>query len=329
MFVTAQKLQQVFEERLIRYGVEEELAAKSAANFVQSSMDGVYSHGVNRFSWVIKSIKKGYTKPNNRPECVQSLGAFEQWDGNLGLGNLNAAASMDRAIALAGQYGIGCIALRNTNHWMRAGAYGIQAAKAGCVGICWTNTIPIMPAWGASDPRLGNNPLVFCVPREEDGYVLMDGAMALFSYGALETARLAGKQLPFPGGYDSSGQLTTDPSDIAKTMRVLPMGYWKGSGMAMLLDMITAGLSGGNATIDLGKHPVEHGVSQMFIAIRFPDTSHPLVERILQDVKESQPLEEGGEVFYPSEKTQRIRRENEAKGGVEVNDLVWEKILKL
>ena len=72
---------------------------------------------------------------------------------------------MARAIALARAHGIGCVALANTNHWMRGGSYGWQAADAGVIGICWTNTLANLPPWGAADPRIGNNPLVIAVPR--------------------------------------------------------------------------------------------------------------------------------------------------------------------
>ena len=104
--------------------------------------------------------------------------------GGGGPGNLNAQASMSRAMALGREHGIGCVALGNTNHWMRGGTYGWQAADAGMIGICWTNTLANLPAWGAKMPGLGNNPLVIAVPRPE-GHVVLDMAMSQFSYGAL------------------------------------------------------------------------------------------------------------------------------------------------
>jgi 3-dehydro-L-gulonate 2-dehydrogenase len=97
---------------------------------------------------------------------------MERWDGRRGPGNLNAHASMARAIALAREHGVGCVALANTNHWMRGGSYGWQAAEAGVIGICWTNTLANVPPWGASEPRIGNNPLVVAVPRA-DGHVVL------------------------------------------------------------------------------------------------------------------------------------------------------------
>jgi len=324
-------MHKVLKEKLIKYGVGEEIAEKSAENFVANSLDGVYSHGVNRFPRVISYLQKGYIKPDNLPARVSSFGAFEKWDGNLGMGNSNAMICMDRAIELAKQHGIGCVALRNTNHWMRGGAFGIQAAKAGCVGICWTNTQPNMPAWGAKDRRIGNNPLVFCVPRG-DGYVLVDGAMAQFSYGAIESAKLAGQKLPVCGGFDSQGNLSDDPAEIEKTWRVLPIGYWKGSGFSIMMDMIVAALSEGNSTTDVGRlGEDEYALSQIFIAIDLKGTGQTgdeIIDRIIEDVKASERVDEGREILYPSEKEQNIYAVN-IKEGIPVNDGVWEQILAL
>ena len=83
------------------------------------------------------------------PALVSSSGPLERWDGRVGPGNLNAYQCMDRAIKLAGKHGIGCVALANTNHWMRGETYGLQASEAGFIGICWTNTYRNLPPWGS------------------------------------------------------------------------------------------------------------------------------------------------------------------------------------
>ena len=182
------RMQQEFERVLLKWGFPEERAKLAAQIFAQNSLDGVLSHGVNRFAGFIAMIQEGYVKPQEEPEKVSALGAWEQWDGRLGPGPLNAYACTERAMALARTQGMGCVALRNTNHWMRGGAYGWQASEAGFIFIGWTNTKPNMPPWGGRDKRIGNNPLVLAVPRPE-GPVVLDMATSQFSYGRLETAR--------------------------------------------------------------------------------------------------------------------------------------------
>lgn len=328
--VMQEQLFEVIRDGLVNHGVNEEVANETAELLTQNSMDGVASHGANRYPRIISYLKQGYIKPDNKPECVRSFGAIEQWDGNLGMGPTNAKRAMERAVALAKEYGIGCVAMRNTNHWMRAGSYGLQAAQAGCIGICWTNTIPNMPAWGAKDCRVGNNPLVMCIPKEE-GHVLIDAAMAQFSYGAIEKARLAGKQLPVPGGYNEQGELTTDPAEIEKTWRVLPMGFWKGPGYALALDLIAACLSDGRTSRRIGQAKDEYGLSQVFIAIDMKNISanaDELIEEAVQYLKQSERIDENTEVLYPGERSWRTRQENLEKG-IPVDDGVWEQLLAL
>ncbi len=329
--LSREEISQVMQEKLVKHGVPGDVAADCANLLVENSIDGIYSHGVNRFPRIISYLDKGYIKAGNVPTLVESFGAFEKWDGNLGMGNTNAKFCMDRAIALAHTYGIGCVALRHTNHWMRGGTYGLQAADAGCIGICWTNTQPNMPAWGAKDRRIGNNPLIFCVPKE-GGHVMMDGAMAQFSYGAIESARLAGKQLPVPGGFDTQGNITCDPAEIEKTWRVLPIGYWKGSCISIMLDMMAATLSEGNSVSEVGKlGEDEFSLSQVLIAIdlkRITPNYEAIVDHIIQDIKASERVDENTQILYPNEPCYLSRQDN-LQNGIPVHESVWESILAL
>ena len=330
--IKADELKAVFVDKLKAHGVTNmEVAEECAAIMTENSINGVYSHGVNRFPRMISYIEKGYIKPDNRPTLVASFGALEKWDGNLGMGNTNARICMDRAIELAKTNGIGCVALKNTNHWMRGGQYGLQAADAGCVGICWSNTQPNMPAWGGVDCRIGNNPFILCVPKE-GGHLMLDGAMSQFSYGKLETTRLAGKKLPVIGGYDTNGNLTDDPGEIEKSRRMIPMGYWKGSGMSILLDMIVTILSDGNSVCKVGQlSEDEYGLSQIFIAIdasRTTDRREELLNEIIEDVKNSIPVSEKSRPRVPNERSNRVREEN-LELGIPVEDVVWETIQAL
>lgn len=332
MRVAKDQVEALMTEKLMKHGVSEEAAEACAKLMTENSLDGIYSHGVNRFPRLISYLDKGYISAENKPTLVESFGAFEKWDGNLGLGTNNAKFCMDRAIELAEKYGIGCIALRNTNHWMRGGAYGLQAADAGCIGICWTNTQPNMPAWGATDRRIGNNPMIMCVPRANGEHVMMDGAMAQFSYGAIEKARMDGKMLPCDGGYDTQGNLTKDPAEIEKTWRVLPIGLWKGSSMSIIMDMIVSSLADGNSVSKVGAlGDDEFALCQILIAIdakRVSKTIGSNVEEIIENIKGSERVNPNVEVIYPNEMTYPLRKDN-LENGIPVNDQVWETLNSL
>jgi 3-dehydro-L-gulonate 2-dehydrogenase len=341
MRVPYQELFDAFVRVLCKTGLDDDRARLCARLVADASRDGVPSHGLNLFPRLIAMIRAGVVDVHARPVRVSAAGALERWDGRRGIGNLNAYASMDAAIALARVHGIGCVALANTNHWMRGGAYGWQAAEAGVIGLCWTNTLPNLPPWGATVPRVGNNPLVIAIPRpvspklaggqvSEGGpgnsgaHVVLDMAMSQFSYGALASYRRRGEALPVPGGYDTSGELTTDPAAIEASHRPLPIGFWKGSGLALMLDMMAALLSGGRATHEIPAHPEqETGLSQVFIAADLsrldPLTTTPgTVDAILEDLQ----------TRYPGERTLETRRQN-LEQGIPVEPSIFELVCSL
>ena len=321
-----------FKRILLQYDFTEEKAEKCAEVFATNSLEGVYSHGVYRFPRFVDYLKKRYVNPDAEPELIHSAGALEQWNGNLGPGILNAEFCSNRAMEIAAENGIGCVSIANTNHWMRGGTYGWQAAKKGFVFIGWTNTEKNMPAWGAKDSRLGNNPLVFAVPYKDEAIVL-DFAMTQFSYGKMEATEMGKQELPFPGGFDKDGKLTSNPSGILETRRALPVGYWKGAGLSLLLDILATVLSAGRSTKELSELEAEYGVSQVFITIdtkklnNFPAIENT-IDEIISDVKASAQDENQSEVRYPGERVVETREEN-LNNGIPVIKKIWEKILDL
>lgn len=331
MRIALETMQEQFTRVLLNYHFTPERAARCATIFAENSLVGVLSHGVNRFPSFIEFIRKGYVNPTAEPERVAGFGAWEQWDGKLGAGPLNADVASQRAMTLATEQGIGCVGLRNTNHWMRGGYFGWQAAEAGYALIAWTNTKPNVPPWGGVDVRVGNNPLVLAVPKN-DGPVVLDMAMSQFSFGRMEGAARAGQSLPLVGGFDSSGALTTDPAAIIDANRALPIGYWKGSGLALLLDMIAALLAGGQATYQIGQQVTEYGVSQVFMAFDLAKAGggtlvHQAVDEIIADLHGATPTA-GSTILYPGERAWQTRQENLAHG-IPVEPEIWEAVLAL
>jgi 3-dehydro-L-gulonate 2-dehydrogenase len=280
----------------------------------------------------VEYIQKGYVKPAAKPTLKHAFGAIEQWDGNLAPGPLNAMEATERAMQLSAVSGIGCVALANTNHWMRGGYYGWQAAKKGFVFIGWTNTIGVMPAWNATDSKLGNNPLVFALPFNEEAIVL-DMAMSQFSYGAMEMAAMKNEELAVFGGYDSDGKLSKDPEAILATRRSLPIGYWKGAGRSLLLDILATILSAGLSTNEISEQQSEYAVSQVFIAIDISKLSNhsaisTTVQNIINDYLQSQAVDELKSISYPGERVLATRKRN-LKDGIPVLETVWQEVLNL
>ena len=331
--IPLQELKDTLTKLLMQYGLSEEKAALSARLLAEASLDGVASHGLNRVPRYINTIKKGYVQPDKFPLKISENGAIQTWDGQLGPGNTNAYFCMEQAINLAKSHGIGLVALRNTNHWMRGGAYGWQAADAGVAGICWSNTKPNMPAWGANKNILGNNPLIIAVPRQE-GHIVLDMAMSQFSFGKVESYKRKGEDLPFDGGYDRAGNLTKNPAIIEETELALPIGYWKGAGLSLMLDLLAALLSAGKATHEIGRGvEEEYGLSQVFIAVDLASNSQEnfiaeKVKGVIADLHAAPTFAQNGKTYYPGERTLATRKENLEKG-VPVDEGYWEQVKRM
>ncbi len=332
LLISSQQMQERFTAILLSAGFTNERANQCAAIFTANSVDGIYTHGVNRFPRFVQYVKDGYVLPNEMPVLKNKFGGIEQWDGNLGPGPLNAQHATSKAINLAQQHGIGCVALANTNHWMRGGTYGWQAAQAGFVFIGWTNTTGIMPAWGAIDPKLGNNPLVFALPFKEDAIVL-DMAMSQYSYGAMELAVLKKESLAVAGGYNNKGELTIDPAAILSSKRPLPVGYWKGAGLSLLLDILATVLSGGLSTQQITAKQAEYSLSQVFIAIDISKLgNHSVITKtinnIIEDYQQSVADNASKKITYPGQRVLQTRQHNLANG-IPVVKKVWEQVQEL
>ena len=329
-----EEIKATIKSAFVKAGMTDTKADICAKIHAESSRDGVYSHGLNRVERFVDYLGKGWVDAKAEPTLEKNLGTFEIYNGKLGPGILNALFAMNRATEIAKSSGLGLVSMNNTTHWMRGGSYGWQAADKGFIAICWTNTESCMPAWGAKTIGIGNNPFIMAVPRKE-GHMVLDMAMSQYSYGKLQVTRLKNEKLPFPGGFDKKGNLTDVPGPIEETMRILPTGYWKGSGFAILLDVISALLSNGLSTAGIDK--AEKGscgsCNQVFIAIdpikintqEFIDN---ILDETIQQLKSSSPAEKDSEIYYPGERSLKTRMEN-MELGIPVDDGVWEKVKEL
>lgn len=327
-----EEIEKVLVDILQKYDFSDKRAQLIAKTHTQSSCDGVYSHGLNRFPLFIDYVERGLINTAVEPEKLASFGNLERWEGHLGPGISNAHRCMERAIELAQKHTIGCVALRNTNHWMRGGTYGWQAADKGKIALCFTNTQPNMPPWGGEESRIGNNPFVIAIPRDE-GHVVLDMSMSQFSFGKIHAYKLNNEKLPFYGGWDEEGNLSKDPQKILAKERGLPIGYWKGSALSMVLDMLAALLSNGNPTFRIGEKEYETGISQVFIGMdpeKFSDSTlrDKLLNEIIDNVHDVPAMDKGDRTYYPGEKTAATRKDH-LENGIRVSEEVWESITRL
>ncbi|MBR1672044.1 MAG: 3-dehydro-L-gulonate 2-dehydrogenase [Fretibacterium sp.] len=332
--VSFSEMKETAKKAFLNLGLTEEQAEACAAIHTASSADGVESHGMNRIPRFAVYVRKGWINIKGTPQLIGARGAAENYDGQRGIGVLNALFCADRAVELAKAHGIGLVALKNTTHWMRGGTYAWRTAEAGFIGINWINTESCMPMWGSDVKSVGNNPFCLAIPRE-DGEIVVDMAMSQYAYGKLGVYRLAGKQLPYPGGFDKDGNLTSDPGAIEESMRILPAGYWKGSSLAIALDLAAAAIANGFCGIDMdeeGKGSCT-GCNQIFIAIDpylFGDRekTQEMFNRRVAAADAAHPIDPRHPVRCPGENTLERRRQSQAEG-VLVDEAIWAQVQAL
>lgn len=332
MKIPLNEMRQVLQKLFLEHQFTEEKATYLAKIYSESTLDGINSHGINRVPLFVEYVENGSVKIDEEAEKAESFGSIERWDGKLGPGIINATKCTSRAIELAKLHGMGMVALRNTNHWMRGGTYGWQAAEAGCISILFTNTQPNMPAWGGRDCRIGNNPFIVSIPRKE-GHVVLDMAISQFAFGKIKDYKIRKKKLPYPGGWDLNDELSNDPEKILQNERGLPIGYWKGSALSMILDMLVTILSAGDSTSKIGEKGYETGISQVYICI-YPEIfgdgniQEKLLNEIIDYTHDVEPMNPGERTYYPGERTLQTRNKN-LKDGIPVSEEVWENVLAL
>ena len=199
---------------------------------------------------------------------------------------------------------------------------GVRLAERGeqTISISFTNAQRQSP-WGGTTATLANNPMVIAVPRKE-GHIVLDMAPA----ANIRLARCCNTRVIMnscgASGYDSDGNISHDPVAIAASKRLLPFGFWKGSGLTMMIDLLVTVFGKGGQWLQTGS--AAWGVrsaSQVFIAIKPQDTqqTHSLIEEIFKAIKSSPPVNPDKPVVYPGENTLKMRNKN-LKEGVLVDE---------
>jgi len=258
------------ERALSEVGVPMPICDIEAEIMAEADLLGVPSHGVRTLPMIVQALREGRATANPQIKIVRERFATCVLDGDNGTGRYVSVRAMQQAVERAKQFGVGVCAATRVTHWGRAHAYAYRAAQAGCIGICATNAIPNMLAWGSQTPLLGNNPLAIGVPRGEQDPIVLDMAMSQAAVGKVGTYLREGKPVPSNWGLDADGNPTSDPAAILASRRLLPFGDHKGAGLALMLELLTAGLTGGLLSQEIIRKDstgLDPDTSKLFIAL--------------------------------------------------------------
>ena len=316
-------------------GLPAQDARVAAQVFADADAAGVGTHGLARLPAYVGALQDGMINPAPRI-TVERRAAILRIDGDNGLGPVVATKAMDETVALARETGIALALVRRSNHFGVAAAYSDRAAAAGMIGIVLSNTSAVVAAHGGREPVLGSNPIAAAVAGSAQPGLSVDFSTAAASRGTLRRALRERQPLPEGWAVTPDGTPARDPQS-ALDGALLPMSGPKGTGLALLVDLLSGVLSGAGFGGGIGSMYGRRGrsadVGHAFIAIDIV-TARPegdFAERwdaFVAPIRASIPAEEGGAVLLPGER-RAARRAESMRLGVAINEALWTEALEL
>jgi LDH2 family malate/lactate/ureidoglycolate dehydrogenase len=269
---------------------------------------------------LVKALRDGRCKADPELAVTRERGAICVLHCDHGPGHYTAVRAMSHAIQRAGKFGAGVCLATSTTHWGRAHAYACRAAQAGMIGLCTTNAIPNMLAWGSTQPMLGNNPLAIAAPRGPDRPpVVLDMAMSQAAVGKIGTYLREGKPVPPGWGLDATGRPTSDAAAILECGKLLPFGEHKGAGLALMMELLTGALAGEPLSQEIIQHDpsgLDPGATKLFLALdvgAFVDRER-FSQRVEDLISLIQAIEPGLEISLPGGRGWQTRDRYLAEG---------------
>ncbi len=320
-----------------RMGSAPEETEEVADHLVRANLSGHDSHGVGMLPAYVRLFQDGLLVPNQTPHTVLDTGALLVIDARRGFGQRMAADAVRRAIARARATGACVLALRNSSHVGRIGTYAELAAHAGMAFTAFVNVADgrdVQAPWACAEPRLGTNPFCTAVPGlAGDGggpSLLLDMATTTIAAGKARVAFNKGVPVPEGSLIDAHGQPTNDPAGFIRdrTGAMLPFGRHKGSGLAVMCE-IMAGAIGGGQRVD---EPRRGGILNSMLAtvidlsrLGDPGAIAQDIEATKSHIRSSRLAPGFDEVLLPGEPERRAARQR-AEVGVEVDATTWHDI---
>ena len=314
-------------EELLRFSVEcfghagfgDDKANLIGRSLVEADLRGLNTHGVLRIPMYLNRVKRGLIDPQAEPVVVFEKSNIAVIDAGNGMGQPCSCLAMKMAIEKALSSAVAVVGVRNSNHFGAAAYYTMMAAEQKLIGICSSNTEPLMTAPGGAEAVVGNNPFSLAIPVHERPPIVLDMATSVAALGKIMLAEKRGESIPPGWAIDHFGNNTTDPSDVLAGGFILPVGGPKGYGLSLMIDILSGILTGSG----FGKHvkspltDMENNqrVGHLFAAVDIRsflpiNQFNSNLEELLNNIKEGAKATGVSEVFLPGEiefKTKQTR----------------------
>lgn len=300
-------------------------AALLAETLVEADLSGVHSHGVLRVPDYVKKLTSEGVDPQGKPTIVRDSGACLVIDGSNSMGQIGANFAMQTVISRAKDTGIAAAGIRGSNHCGAMAFFAKQALAEDMIGMATTNALPTMAPWGGAERILGINPLGLAIPAGTERPIVYDAAFSGSSHGKIRIHHQ--KNIPLPDGWalDQAGRPTTNPAAAIDGL-LMPIGGFKGTGLAFIMGIFSSMLSGAAYGTELGnmEDGPKAGEDGHFVAaIRvsaFEDVDQfkSRVDTAIQQIHACR-LADGVDRIYAPGEPEALRREDYLANGIPLN----------
>lgn len=311
-------------------GMPRHIVEPTVRLMVQTDLRGVDSHGIGMLPRYVEWIREGFIEPAAEPKIVRDDGATALVDGQKGLGHYPSSVAMELAIVKARMFGVGVVAVRNSNHFGAAANYSMLALAHDMIGLATTNSpyVAMVPTFGRT-PMLSTNPISLAAPTGSETPFVLDMATTTVAIGKLRVAARWGQPIPEGWATDPAGRPTTDP-EVALAHRLLSplggsraLGGHKGYGLGLMVDILSGVLSGAVYgprffRSDMPEQKL-HNVGHCFAAIA-PARFRPIEEfkadldDLLRSLKESPKAEGEARIYTAGEPEAECERRRLREG---------------
>ena len=229
---------------LKKHGCDDFNAEAVAKTVKDAERDGSISHGLFRIPGYIASLKSNKVNGTSRPSNQFLSQNAIRVEGDYGFAPVSIKVGLPKLIETTIKHGVGVLTITNTHHFAALWHETEALAEKNLIGIACTAYKPSVAPAGAKKPLFGTNPISFAWPRKNNSPVVYDMATSTMAMGEVQVAARDGHKVPFGTGLNKHGEKTDDPSEIANGGVLLTFGDYKGSAIAMMIELLAAGLVG-------------------------------------------------------------------------------------
>jgi ureidoglycolate dehydrogenase (NAD+) len=335
--IGAQELSDFCIAALLKCGLREADARTTAEVLVTTDTWGIFTHGTKQLVNYVKRIRAEGMPPQATPKVTSDGPAWAIVDGQQAMAMVSSCMAMKLAIEKARAVGIGYVGVQNSTHFGAAGYYTNMAVKEDMIGLAMSNADPNMTAPGAKFRILGNNPFSYAAPAGTEKPIMLDIAMSTVAAGKINAAQAKGEKIPDTWLADQDGLPTTDPSVYEYSGALLPFGGHKGYGLAVMVEVLGAVLTGAGVTTEVKSWGLKAGeptgTGHAFIAINVA-AMMPIaqfkerMDTMIRGIRESPKAKGSNRIYLPGE-MEWERREQALKNGIQLPEDVVANLQKL